>query len=214
MSRTPSLSAFGKFVQGRDNNNSLNSDREAAIELLFSPDPEKRDLLLKESPDSAEWQRISSAFRKSIKEFVSNGGPGFPATAGELSHVVRLGGRNHNYDFQGHFEMLSGSILELKIELKRGDSIYDQPEFLQLYAKDGDLIADNFPSYAGWFYDHHLPSVTFLAGTQIPSKTDYLSKCFGTNYGTFPHTKILYDLDVPGSTTKEQLKTIAFNSID
>ncbi len=211
---TPSIDAFDEFVKGRDNNDSFNSDRETAIELLFSPDSKKRNFLLKESPHANEWQRISSAFKSSIKEFVATGGPGVPPSAGELTHVIRLGGRSHNYDFEGHFKMLSGSVLKLKIELKRGDSIYEQPQFLQLYAKDGDLIAKNFPSYASWFYENYLPSITMLAGTSLPSKTDYLNKCFGTNYGTFPHTKILHDLDVPGSTTKEKLKAIAFESID
>ena len=211
---TPSLDAFDEFVQGRGNNDSFNSDRETAIELLFSPDSEKRDSLVKKSPHANEWRLISSAFANSINEFVSTGGPGVPPSAGELTHVIRLGGRSHNYDFEGHFKMLSGSVLKLKIELKRGDSIYDQPEFLQLYAKDGDLIAKKFPSYASWFYDNYLPSITMLAGTSIPSKTDYLNKCFGTNYGAFPHTKILYDLDVPGSSTKEKLKIVAFDSID
>jgi hypothetical protein len=211
---TPNLKAFDETVQGRGSNDSFNSDRETAIELLLSPNSEVRDILLKKSPQSNEWQRISSAFTDSIREFVSTGGPGVPPTVGQLKHVIRLGGRNHNYDFEGYFEMRSGSVLKLKIELKRGDSIYDQPEFLQLYAKDGDLIAEKFPSYASWFYDNYLPSITMLAGTSIPSKTDYLNKCFGTNYEIFPHTNILYDLDIPGSTTKEKLKTIAFESID
>lgn len=214
MAKTPDLSAFNGLVQGRDNNDSSNSDRETAIELLFSPDSEKRDILLKKSPHAVEWGRISSAFANSIKEFVSTGGPGVPPSVGELMYVIRLGGRSNNYDFEGHFKMLSGSLLKLKIELKRGDSIYDQPEFLSLYAKDGDLIGDEFPSYASWFYDNYLPSITMLADTLIPSKTDYLNNCFGTNYGVFSHTKILYELDVPGSSTKKRLQAVAFDSID
>lgn len=211
---TPSLNAFDEFIQGRDNNDSFNSDRERAIELLFSPDSEKRDFLMKKSPNANEWRRIRSAFTNSIREFVSTGGPGIPPSAGELTHVIRLGGRSHNYDFEGKFKVLSGSVINLKIELKRGDSIYDQPEFLQLYAKNGDLIAKEFPSYASWFFDKYLHSITKLAGTSTPSKTDYLNKCFGTNYDAFPHTTTLYDLDIPGSTIKTRLKEIAFESID
>ena len=110
MSDIPSLDAFGDFIQGRDNNDSFNSDRERAIGILFSPNPEERNTLLKHSQSASDWQRIRSAFANSIKTFVSTGGPGIPPSAGELTHVVRLGGRSHNYDFEGKFKVMSGSF--------------------------------------------------------------------------------------------------------
>ena len=214
MSDIPSLDAFGDFIQGRDNNDSFNSDRERAIGILFSPNPEERNTLLKHSQSASDWQRIRSAFANSIKTFVSTGGPGIPPSAGELTHVVRLGGRSHNYDFEGKFKVMSGSFVNLKIELKRGESIYDQPEFLQIYAKNDELISNSFPSYASWFFDNYLRSITELAGTTTPSKVDYLKKCFGTDYDAFPHTAALYDRDIPGSAVKKRLQETAFESID
>jgi len=214
MGDLPRVSAFGPTVKGRGSNDSDNGARESAIEILFSQDIVCRNQLLKDSSDRKKWGLIRSAFAKSIEKFVATGGPGIPPSIGEFSHVARLGGRGNNYDFDGFFETESGSTLKLKIEIKRGQSIYDQPEFLQIYAKDGFMVKSTFPSYASWFYDNHLSSVSGLATKPTPTKIEYLKKCFGTDYGVFPFTDKLYKLDEKGSVTNKKLQAIAWQSID
>ena len=210
----PRLKAFGKLLEGRGDNDFQNSDRERAIELLFSPDSDKQDLLLEKSSDRNGWRVIRSAFSESIERYVSEGGPGIPPQHGNLVHVERMGGRSRNYDFNGYFKTDTGSISKFKIELKRGASIYDQPQFLQLYALEGNLVTSDLPSYLSFFYDNYLPDVVEIAGSPIPSKTEYVKKCVGTNYKVFPHTETLYNLDQKDSIVNKHLQKIAFDSID
>lgn len=214
MENFPEVSAFGSTVKGRGSNDSGNSARESAIEILFSPDINRRNQLLNDSSDGRNWRLIRSAFAESIEKFVATGGPGISPSIGEFLHVARLGGRGNNYDFDGFFQTKSGSTLKLKIEIKRGQSIYNQPEFLQIYAKDGFMVKSTFPSYASWFYDNHLSSVSGLATKPTPSKIEYLKKCFGTNYGAFPFTDKLYKLDQRNSSINKKLQAVAWQSID
>lgn len=211
----PRIEAFGSAIRGRSTNDAMNSDRELAIEMLFSADSDVRDSLIKVSPDRVEWKRIRSEFEDAIERFMLVGGPGVSPQKGSLSRVKRLGGRNRNFDFEGSFQSSSGVVANLKIELKRGESIYDQPQFLQLYARDGNMVSQDASSYAEWFYDHHLVAVSRLAGTSLPSKQDYLRKCYGTDYEVFPHTKVLYGrLEAKDGRVTKGLKEIAFTSID
>ncbi len=214
MGDLPKISAFGSDAKGRGSNDSDNGARETSIEILFSPDINRRNQLLKNSSDGETWRLIRSALAEAIEKFVTTGGPGIPPSTGELTHVARLGGRGNNYDFDGFFQTKSGSTLKLKIEIKRGQSIYDQPQFLQIYAKDGFMVKSTIPSYASWFYDNHLSSVSGLATERTPTKIEYLKKCFGTNYDVFPFTAKLYKLDTGGSITNKKLQAIAWQSID
>lgn len=215
MPATPRIEAFGSAIRGRGTNDAMNSDRESAIEMLFSADPDVRDLLIKDSPDRAEWIRVRSEFEDAINSFMLVGGHGVEPQRGNISTVKRLGGRSRNFDFEGSFESTSGVVTSLKIELKRGESIYDQPQFLQLYARDGNVVTRHVSSYAEWFYDRYLAEVSRLAGTSLPSKQDYLQRCCGTDYKAFPHTKVLYDrLKADDDRVSKALKEIAFTSID
>lgn len=207
--------AFGNAISGRGTNDSMNADRELAIEMLFSRDQAVRDLLLRISPDRSAWAVIRRECETAINGFMSVGADGVPAQQGHIESVEKVGGRSKNFDFEGKFETSSGREVRLKIELKRGESIYDQPQFLQLYARDGEMVTSKSPSYAEWFYDNYLKTVVRLAGTSTPPKQEYLRKCCGTNYEVFPHTKVLYGrLEAGESAAATKLKEIAYESID
>jgi hypothetical protein len=145
---------------------------------------------------------------------MATGGDGVAASAGDLVSVTRQGGRSRNYDFDGSFVSGSGAAQQLKIELKCGDSIYDQPQFLQLYAKAGNMITASIQPYSAWFFDNYISQVVQLAGVSAPTKAEYLNKCFGTDHEVFAHTNVLYRLDVRGSSVNRKLQTLAFTSID
>lgn len=214
MSGLPSIASFGSGVRGREASGTDNDTRESAIELLLSNDSSKRDLLLGLPVHGAEWAAIRNKFLSAIKIFMATGGYGVAASAGDLVSVTRQGGRSRNYDFDGSFVSVSGAAQQLKIELKRGDSIYDQPQFLQLYAKAGDMITASIQPYSEWFFDNYISQVVQLAGVSAPTKAEYLNKCYGTDFDVFAHTNVLYRLDVPGSSVKKRLQTLAFASID
>jgi len=214
VTKLPSIDAFAAVARGREVSGATNDDRESAIEILMSDDSSKRDLLLRHPVHGAEWSVIQGKFSSAIKTFMAKGGYGVPATTGDLVSVTRQGGRSKNYDFDGSFLCDSGSQQKLRIELKRGDSIYDQPQFLQLYAKAGDMVTGSVDPYSAWFFDNYISDVATLAGVSAPTRSEYLMKCFGTDYEVFAHTKLLYRLDVPGSSVNERLQTLAFTSID
>lgn len=210
----PTLNAFSTRTNGRGESGALNDEREKAIELLLSRDASERKLLIGNPRDGAQWLKIKSKLENAVSLFVANGAHGVPKSIGKLVSVERRGGRSHNYDFDGHFVCENGDQIGLKLELKRGESIYDQPQFLQLYAKEGDMVALAFEPYSSWFYDNYIADVVALAGVVAPRKSDYLAGCFGTNYEVFAHTEVLYQLDVRGSTTNSKLQELAFKSID
>jgi hypothetical protein len=214
VTRLPSIDAFAADTLGREASGATNDDRELAIEILLSDDLSTRDLLLRHRVHGAEWSVIQGKFSSAIKTFMAKGGYGVPATTGDLVNVTRQGGRSKNYDFDGSFLGNSGSQQKLKIELKRGDSIYDQPQFLQLYAKAGDMVTGTIEPYSAWFFDNYISDVAKLAGVTAPTRSEYLKKCFGTNYEVFEHTKLLYRLDVRGSSVNKRLQALAFTSID
>jgi hypothetical protein len=214
MAQLPSLDAFSSFTQDRGESGATNDAREKAIEMLFSENHSERVLLTAHPVHGARWQAIQTKFQRALTSFMATGGHGVPVAVGKLSSVKRQGGRTRNYDFDGVFVCANGSELTLKIELKRGKSIYDQPQFLQLYAKRGDMVTSAIEPYSSWFYDNHMSEVALLAGVAAPTKAEYLSKCFGTNYDVFEHTKVLYQLDVGGSPMNKKLQAVAFKSID
>lgn len=214
VTRLPSIEAFSADTRGREVSGATNEDRELAIEILVSGDLSKRDLLLRHRVHSAEWSVIQGKFISAIKKFMAKGGYGIAATNGDLLSVTRQGGRSKNYDFDGSFLCGSGSKQQLRIELKRGDSIYDQPQFLQLYAKAGDMVTESIEPYSAWFFDNYISEVANLAGEIAPTRSEYLNKCFGTAYEVFEHTEVLYRLDVRGSSVNKRLQTLAFTSID
>ena len=214
MKKLPSIDVFGSEAIGRNLSGARNNERESAIELLLSVDSSKRDILLRHPVHGAQWVVIRSKFLTAIKNFMATCGYGVPASSGHLASVTRQGGRSKNYDFDGSFVSGSGATQMLKIELKRGESIYDQPQFLQLYAKDGDMITGAIQPYSAWFFDNYIAQVAQLAGVNAPSKSEYLKKCFGTEYEVFDHTKVLYRLDIRGSSVNKALQTLAFTSID
>lgn len=214
MTQIPSLAAFSSATPGRGDSGVTNDIREKAIEILFSEDVSERAQLTKHSRDGAEWQKIQTKFQEAITAFLAKGGDGVRATAGHLSSVKRQGGRSRNYDFDGKFVCNDGAIITLKIELKRGESIYDQPQFLQLYAKQGDMVTKSIEPYSSWFYDNYISDVASLAGVLAPPKSEYMANCFKTDYEVLAHTKALYRLDIRGSSINRKLQTLAFESID
>jgi hypothetical protein len=214
VTKLPSIEAFVAGARGREVSGATNDDRELAIELLLSDDLSKRDLLLRHPVYAAAWTAIQRKFTSAIRTFMARGGHGVAATIGDLVSVTRQGGRSKNYDFDGSFLCDSGSKQQLRIELKRGDSIYDQPQFLQLYAKAGDMVTGSVEPYSAWFFDNYLSEVAKLAGVTAPTRSEYLMKCFGTDYDVFEYTKLLYRVDVRGSSVNKRLQTLAFTSID
>jgi hypothetical protein len=212
--KLPSIDVFGSGAIGRDLSGAKNDERESAIELLLSDDASKRDLLLRHPVHGAKWVVIQGKFLTAVKNFMATGGYGVPASSGHLASVTRQGGRSRNYDFDGSFVSGSGATQLIKIELKRGTSIYEQPQFLQLYAKHGDMITGAIQPYSAWFFDNYISEVAQLAGVNAPSKSEYLKKCFGTEYEVFDHTNVLYRLNIRGSSVNKALQTLAFTSID
>jgi len=76
------------------------------------------------------------------------------------------------------------------------------------------MVTGSVDPYSAWFFDNYISDVAKLAGVTAPTRSEYLMKCFGTDYEVFAHTKLLYRLDVRGSLVNKRLQALAFTSID
>lgn len=171
------IDPFSQYKQGRGRSGSLNKSREDILAYLFS-DQSGVDASVVGRMASGVLMEIKSKFETAIKNalvdfsMVNTPDP-------ELT-VKPFGGRGNRFDFK----VFSNSIPTsqgVKIELKRGESIFKQPQFIQLYAKRGILTLPHVEPYAEWLYGNYGNRLETSVGEALPPKDEYLKLVFGTN---------------------------------
>ena len=199
------VEVFTEQVSDKSSNDERNTAREKIIESLFSIESETQASFLKDSSHKDFWQSIKNKLESSLTDFLDDksGLDNF-----QLTHLVRKGGRNFNYDFFAPGP-ISGEDSGIKLEFKKGATIFDQPEFLSLWAKSGTLINPAFRDYPNYFYDNYIQELANLVGVSAPSKSAYLHDIFNTNYVNFFGTaKSVYD------SKRDSFLALQYKSID
>lgn len=170
-------------------NDSFNKTREAIFKeisdaiITGSPCPNSTD-----SHFGEEWLRIYNAIRLTINQIVPTG-----AKPTEMRYMA---GRGNNYDFKLISESSPHRIHEIKLELKRGQSIYDQPQFLSLYATAELVSGEPYPNFC---YDNYIIQRPCFRRHSPPDKPTYLRLIYGTEYAKHPFFESLYTADNSGS---------------
>jgi len=196
---------FTEQSSDKRTNDELNTAREKIIESLFSIESEKQSIFLKDSTNREFWKSIKSKLESSLTNFLDDksGLEDF-----HFTHLVRKGGRNFNYDFFAP-GTISGEDSGIKLEFKKGATIFDQPEFLSLWAKSGTLINPKYSDYPSFFYDNYITDLASLVGVKAPSKSAYLHGIFKTNYvDFFGLAKSVYD------SKRDSFLALQYTSID
>lgn len=176
------IDAFSVYSSGRESNDELNSLREQLIVALINADEDDRRSFRSRVSATSRLDEISVALDEALSDL-----PGVrPDLAGHgLISVERKGGRRFNYDFIFHFSD-GPSTMELRVELKRGNSIFDQPQFLSLYVNSAGVISSSIRNYAEYFYDFWFPHLQEVSGCASVSRDFYLQHVFGTKYEESP----------------------------
>ena len=122
------------------------------------------------------------------------------------------GGRHWNYDFGLSFET-AGGLVEVPIELKRGRSIYEQPQFLSLYVSSPFVLRESVLTYAEFFFDEYFEYLSTATHCAPISRAEYLAVVCNTKYEepTFSH---LYAFAKLGGSELQLLRELQYESID
>jgi len=212
--RPTKVSLFFKAPRSRSFNDADSRSRELAIESLFSDSRKIRNHLLSNVKHGSEWREIRKSFERSLMAFLKRESDFKNLSKQPLICLKRKGGRKNNYDFVGTFVDKFGSISELKIEFKSGTSIYKQPQFLSVYAKDGVIVSDKCVPYYKFFYDGYILAVARLKKLEKPSFDLYCKYIFTTRYSSEVFFQTFYRMSKSSLSGKRQLKGIADKSID
>ncbi len=158
----------------RASNDANNKKREAVFELLG--DIQRADELARMKLDprwGSNWVVVDEAFHRLTDSL----GAGFHGGAStKFVGLKKRGGRGYNYDFDMSFAFRPDGLAysaqifnhSLQLELKKGGSIFDQPQFLSLGAIPGNVILPPALSYAEFFFDRYVGSVA--AGVDAPPR--------------------------------------------
>jgi hypothetical protein len=100
------------------------------------------------------------------------------------------------------------------VEFKFGNSIYDQPQFLSIYATPDYFITFESQPFSEFFYDNYGSSLATLANTKLPERTFYLSKIFGTSRSAHSFFMNLHKYKVANDANRKALKKISDDAIE
>lgn len=153
------------------------------LRLLYI-EPQLESLLPAHLRESERYLRVKTRLREAFE--------GLGKAAGRTGGIVGFthqGGRRRNYDFGISF----GDDPEnpLLLELKYGQSIFDQPQILSLYVNAPELQGTKGVNYAHYFYDEgYVHQLCERIGVEVPERVDYLVEVFGTSGDTSPFAQL------------------------
>lgn len=173
--------------KGRGSNDSMNKTREAILGILHNPPPE----FLADD----RWVSMSGKWRSFLSTLYSDY---------DSLQVIPQGGRSHHVDFIIHF-LLNGTIVRtINAEFKHSaKSICGLPQYLSKQSSTPYVPA----SYAEFFYDSYVDRICEIYPELVPHKptrSEYISHVYKTNYACHPFFNTLYALD--DDTTAERKK--------
>ena len=206
------IDLFENKADDRSQNDANNKAREAAVEFLMGSDKAASEKFTKDPQVGSRWSLVEASFREALRSLSeSHAGE----TDLEFSHVKHRGGRSQNFDFDSVYRhKVTLEQKTMSVEFKFGNSIYDQPQFLSIYATQAYFITSESQPFSEFFYDNCGSSLATLANTKLPERTVYLSKIFGTSRNAHPFFTNLYKYKVASDSNKEALKKISDDAID
>jgi hypothetical protein len=199
---------FTKAPRAKEFNDKDNKKREEILGILLSPNSLERNSLTVDSPDSNYWKSVRMKLVEKIAPLLAENGA---SVNSEQIFAISKGGRGQNYDLLAFLGKLGNEESGLKLEFKRGASIYDHPQILSMYARAGFLITATTQTYPEFFYENFIEKVERLIGATKPNKRDYLAKVFGSSPSAHPFFESGYRFAKTGGA--EQLQDIADDSI-
>ena len=206
------IELFENKADDRALNDANNKAREAAVDFLMGSDQAASQKFTNDPQVGDRWKIVESSLREALKSIPeSHTGE----TDLEFSHVKHRGGRSKNFDFDSVYRhKVSLQPNTKSVEFKFGNSIYDQPQFLSIYATPAYFITSESQSFAEFFYDNYGSSLATLANTKLPERGFYLSKIFGTSRSAHPFFTNLHNHKTANDSNKEALKNISDNAIE
>lgn len=189
----------------RAQNDTQNKQRETVIEFLLDCGFASRaNTFSQHAQHGQKWTRVRKALDRAVLLLAR--GEGVPDA--RFEGATRRAGRTSNHDFDFHYRTEGDRILVVKVELKKGESIHDQPQFLSLAAKRGGVTASKFDSYPEFFYANYIDRLAATTTAQRPARAEYLALINQINYERHPFFQSMYDDDNgarSGSVTRETL---------
>ncbi len=200
---------FTSQPRAKKHNNEDNSEREIILRDLFSPDPKVQAAYLENTIHGSFWRGVKSLFDQALKAFRNT--PEQFDTGAYVETLEKKGGRKWRFDYLAHTNWVEDKS-GLKLEFKRGQSIFEQPQFLQLYAKEGNVTRNGLTTYPEYFFDVFGKELESIAAVKLPTKSVYLKYVCGTNYKADPFFESLYR--AAKGARKADLQKLQYKSID
>jgi hypothetical protein len=200
---------FKSEPRAKKHNSIDNSERENVLRDLFSQDPGVQGAYLDNEDHGAFWKKVRSLFDQALRAFRNP--PEDSLSGWYVESLEKKGGRKWRFDYLARTNWVDDKD-GLKLEFKRGQSIFEQPQFLQLYAKPGIITRKNLISYPEYLYENFGNKLATIASSNLPSKSTYLKFVCGTNYSSDPFFESLYK-SAKGAGLGE-LKKLQYVSID
>jgi hypothetical protein len=209
MDLSDSRNLFEDAPRNKSHNDADNGGREDIIQDLFSPDERIREKYLRHRTNGEFWKGIQQGFDEALRSFRS--APRSKTRGNYISSLEKAAGRNKRFDYIAKTYWADDSS-GLKLEFKRGDSIFHQPQFLSLYAKQGTLTHADVTSYPEFLLDNFGFELETIAREKLPTKTEYIKYVFGTKYDAKPFFLSLYNASKTDS--RANLLGLQYRSID
>jgi len=203
------LEAFEIGSAGKDRNDGDNKSRELVIATLINISESELESLRKRIKNGFLLSSVLESLDQALKQISEKV---MPESAAPKFSVKTKAGRTNNYDFD---LLISDKTVDkqLAVELKKGTSIYDQPQFLQLYVNSTDVTSERIPNYAEYFFDNYFSELQLYSGCSQINRDQYVKEVFGTTYKTEPFSQ-LYRMVKVDEEGKNWLKLLQYESID
>ena len=203
------LRAFGQEMSGRQSNDSENKRREKVVVWLVNASADELGRVRSALVEKELLDRVSLTLRDAITRLT---GTQSDETGPTEVIAEKKGGRNSNYDFKLAFQTAEGAQ-EIKVELKRGKSIYVQPQFLSLYVNKPEVLRPGVLNYAEYFYDNFAGELEKITKCGDIDRDGYLRSVIGTTYESEPF-RSLKAIAVKKGEGLAYLKELQYRSID
>lgn len=200
--------AFSLVAGDKTANGSSNDLREKFIAAVLTTEEEALEGIRSRLREKDLFDDVRSALTSAIDDLISVDSE----IAGHaFSSAVRRGGMTNNHDLD--FLFVDGDEkVTLHVELKRGESIYDQPQFLSLYVSNREILREHVDNYAEFFFDHYFSRLQALTGCPTVAKSVYMAKVFSPSYSESPFDH-LYGFVKASATNRSKMAELQHESI-
>lgn len=203
------IESFDADLSGRENSGRYNDLREEALVWMINAPSGALDAAKSKLTRPYRLDLVNEALRDALDALAL--AEGIEVRSG-LWRAQKRGGRRNKFDFDfEHSDANEGQ--KVSVELKRGESIYDQPQFWQVYTNYTGLLKDGVPTYAEFFFDHFLNDLTSKFEVSAGSRQNYLKSVYRTTDDSEPFTT-LRQVALQGGAGASLLKEFHYISVD